>query len=514
MEDEYNLFTLAIFSIFLILVFKLIFSKHANKRNLPPSPPGLPIIGHLHLLKEPVHRTLHQLSIKYGHVLFLRFGTRKVVVVSSPTAVEECFTKNDIIFANRPNLLAGKILNYNNTTMGFASYGEYWRNLRRLTSLEIFSASRLAMYTTIREEEVRLLLKQLHINSGGEFVAVELRSKLVELSFNIMTRMIAGKRYFGEDKVNEEAKQFRDIMSEVVKLHGNSNLGDYLPVFQWVDFQGVAKKMMTLRKKMDNFYQFLLDEQRKKRTKSAALSLDDGSHNERKKTMIDIMLSLQDTEPAFYSDQTLKGLILTLVVAGSETSSTTMEWAMSLLLNHPEAMQKALAEIDARVGQGRLLDEQDLPKLSYLQNIINETLRLFPPAPLLVPHESSEDCTLCGFEVPRGTMLLVNLWTIHRDPEQWTNSTKFMPERFETGESEGYKLIPFGAGRRACPGTTLGKRVMALALGSLIQTFEWKRIGKEEIGLTEGTGLTMPKAKPLQALCKPRQGTANLLSKV
>ncbi|GMP69322.1 hypothetical protein CsSME_00028627 [Camellia sinensis var. sinensis] len=387
--------------------------------------------------------------------------------------------------------------------MGFASYGEYWRNLRRLTSLEIFSASRLAMYTTIREEEVRLLLKQLHINSGGEF-----------LSFNIMTRMIAGKRYFGEDKVNEEAKQFRDIMSEVVKLHGNSNLGDYLPVFQWVDFQGVAKKMMTLRKKMDNFYQFLLDEQRKKRTKSAALSLDDGSHNERKKTMIDIMLSLQDTEPAFYSDQTLKGLILTLVVAGSETSSTTMEWAMSLLLNHPEAMQKALAEIDARVGQGRLLDEQDLPKLSYLQNIINETLRLFPPAPLLVPHESSEDCTLCGFEVPRGTMLLVNLWTIHRDPEQWTNSTKFMPERFETGESEGYKLIPFGAGRRACPGTTLGKRVMALALGSLIQTFEWKRIGKEEIGLTEGTGLTMPKAKPLQALCKPRQGTANLLSKV
>ncbi|KAF5947858.1 hypothetical protein HYC85_013815 [Camellia sinensis] len=119
------------------------------------------------------------------------------------------------------------------------------------------------------------------------------------------------------------------------------------------------------------------------------------------------------------------------------------------------------------LGKAACLDEQDLPKLSYLQNIINETLRLFPPAPLLVPHESSEDCTLCGFEVPRGTMLLANLWTIHRDPEQWTNSTKFMPERFETGEGEGYKLIPFGAGRRACPGTTLGKRVMALAARKL-----------------------------------------------
>ena len=187
---------------------------------------------------------------------------------------------------------------------------------------------------------------------------------------------------------------------------------------------------------------------------------------------------------------------------------------MALLLNHPEAMNKAVAEIDAHVGQDRLLDEQDLPKLTFLHNIINETLRLFPPVPLLVPHESSGDCTLCGFDIPRGTMLLVNLWTIHRDPELWVEATKFVPERFETGEGEGYKLIPFGAGRRVCPGVNLGRRVMALALGTLIQTFEWERVGKEEIDLTEGIGLSMPKAKPLQALCRPRPATTKLLSKV
>ncbi|GFS35237.1 cytochrome P450, family 81, subfamily D, polypeptide 5 [Actinidia rufa] len=248
-------------------------------------------------------------------------------------------------------------------------------------------------------------------------------------------RMIAGKRNFGKDAADEEARQFRDIMSEIVEVHGNSNLGDYLPVFQWLDIQGVAKRMVN-----------------------------SGSNKERKKTLIDVLISLQETEPALHSDDTIKGLVLALVVAGTETSATTMEWAMTLLLNHPEAMSKAVAEIDAHVGQDRLLDEQDLPKLTYLQNIINETLRLFPPVPLLVPHESSDDCTLCGFDIPRGTMLLVNLWTIHRDPELWVDATKFVPERFETGEGEGYKLIPFGAGRRVCPGVNLGRRVMALAL--------------------------------------------------
>lgn len=188
---------------------------------------------------------------------------------------------------------------------------------------------------------------------------------------------------------------------------------------------------------------------------------------------------------------------------------------MSLLLNHPEVMQKAFAEIDAVVGQDHLLDETDVPKLSHLRNIINETFRLFPPAPLLLPHESSMDCTVCGFHVPKGTMLLVNIWSINRDPKLWVEPTKFMPERFESvEEGEGYKLLPFGAGRRACPGASLAKRVIGLTLGALIQNFEWERASKEEINMIEGTGLTMPRADPLEVLCRPRQAMINLLSKV
>ncbi|KAF3949081.1 hypothetical protein CMV_024997 [Castanea mollissima] len=196
---------------------------------------------------------------------------------------------------------------------------------------------------------------------------------------------------------------------------------------------------------------------------------------------------------------------MVLLVAGIDTSSTTLEWAMSLLLNHPTAMERVRAEIDANVGQGRLLDEQDLPKLHYLQNVISETLRLYPPVPLLVPREASKDCVVGNYDVPQGAMLLVNAWAIHRDPKVWVNPTKFMPERFEGWSGEGYRLIPFGAGRRGCPGVVLANRVIGLALGTLIQSFEWERIGEEEVDMTEYLGITMRKVKPLEAMCKVRE---------
>ncbi|KAF2324315.1 hypothetical protein GH714_012317 [Hevea brasiliensis] len=397
--------------------------------------------------------------------------------------------------------------------MGFSSYSDHWRNLRRLTTTELFSTSRTAMFSGIRTEEVRLLLKQLFQDSRRESAKVLLTSKFLELTFNNMMRMIAGKRYYGKAVMDQEGELLQDTIKEMEALRGSSNLNDYFPVLQWVDYQGVEKRMLRLKKKMDKFLQALIEEHRKARSDSySSENLSDASKQKRNMTLIDVMLSVKETEPEFYTDQTIKGVILSTLTAGSQTSAATLDWAMSLLLNHPEAMQKAFAEIEAVVGQEHLLNETDVPKLSYLQNIINETFRLFPPAPLLLPHESSADCTVCGFYVPRGTMLLVNTWSMNRNPKLWVEPTKFMPERFEGGEGEGYKLLPFGAGRRACPGAGLAKRVIGLTLGCLIQSFEWERVGKEEINMEEGTGLTMPRAIPLQAQCRPRNAMIKLLS--
>lgn len=191
-------------------------------------------------------------------------------------------------------------------------------------------------------------------------------------------------------------------------------------------------------------------------------------------------------------------------MAGTETSAVALEWAMSNLLNSPEVLEKARVELDTQVGQDRLIEEADVTKLQYLQNIISETLRLHPPLSMLLPHLSSEDCTVGSYDVPRNTMLMVNAWAIHRDPKIWADPTSFKPERFENGPVDAHKLISFGLGRRACPGAGMAQRTLGLTLGSLIQCFEWKRIGEEKVDMTEGGGTIVPKAIPLDAQCKAR----------
>lgn len=288
----------------LLTLSKVFLSKSRQLNNVPPSPPSFPIIGHLHLLKEPLHKALEQLPHRYGHIFSLKLGYRSVVVISSPSAFEECFTKNDMIFANRPRFLVGKHLNYNFTTVGAAPYGPLWRNLRRITTLEIFSTTRLNMFLSIREEEVKLLLRNLYRISSHSFVEVEMKSRLSELSFNIIMRMVTGKRYFGaEVENNEQAKHFRHIIREMFELSGASNPGDFLPILQWIDFQNVEKKMLKLQKSADEVLQSLIDECRNK-------CRDSHPEVAGRKTIIDSMLSMQEVEPEYYRDEIIKGIIL------------------------------------------------------------------------------------------------------------------------------------------------------------------------------------------------------------
>ncbi|TXG49490.1 hypothetical protein EZV62_025365 [Acer yangbiense] len=451
MEDT-TIFYSCLSLLFLIFAFKMLFRSNARYRNLPPSPPSIPIIGHLHLVSPFMHRKFHDLSKKYGQIISLKYGSRLVIVVSSSTAVKECFTKNDVVLANRPKLPRSKYLTYDNTTMVSSPHGEHWRNLRRICAIEIFSTNRLNKFQAIRKDEVKQLLKKLSCNSLRGFAKVELRPLLNELTFNNIMRMVSGKRYYGEDVTNdEEAKQFREIIAEVLASATISNPVDFLPVLSWLDNGNYEKRLSKLSKRMD-----------------------------------------------------------VMLLAGTETSAVTMEWAMSNLLNEPEVLKKARDELDAQVGQERLIDEPDVPKLQYLQSIISETLRLYPAGPLLVPHMSSSDCTVGGYDVPADTILLVNAWAIHRDPMLWDDPTSFKPERFENykdGSDQDlvHKLVPFGVGRRACPGIGLAQRVVRLTLGSLIQCFEWEKVNeKENVDMAEGKGMTMPKAEPLVAMCKAR----------
>lgn len=446
-----------------------------------------------------------KISAKYGPIVHLQLGFRRVVLVSSPSAVEECFTKNDVILANRPRMLFGKIIGVNYTSLAWAPYGDNWRNLRRIASIEILSIHRLNEFHDVRAEEGRLLIRKL----ASSFSPVTMKFVFYELTLNVMMRMIAGKRYFGSDnpKLEEEGKRFREMLQETFILAGASNVGDYLPILSWLGVKGLEKRLIALQEKRDVFFQGIIDELRKSK---------ESETGNKKKTMIEVLLSLQESEPEYYTDALIRSFVLVLLAAGSDTSAGTMEWTLSLLLNHPEVLKKAQIEIDQVVGKDRLVDESDVSNLPYLRCILNETLRLKPPGPLLVPHEASEDCVVGGYKIPSGTMVIVNQWAIHHDPKVWEDPEAFKPERFEglEGTRDGFKLLPFGYGRRSCPGEGLAVRVLGMTLGSIIQCFDWERIGEEMIDMTEAPGLTMPKAVPLVAICKPRQEMQNLLSQL
>ncbi|XP_010548439.1 PREDICTED: cytochrome P450 81D1 [Tarenaya hassleriana] len=500
----------ALFAIFVTKIFlqARIRPKKSKEKILPPSPGfSLPVVGHLHLLRPPLlHRTLRSISAAVGPVFSLRLGSRLTVVVSSAAAAEECFlnAENDVVLANRPRFVLGKYLAYDYPAMVTAPYGDHWRNLRRVCAGEILSANRLNGSMEIRQDEVKRLLRELYGLPGQRQAKVELRPLLMGLTLNVITRMVAGKRYYGEEDAGDvqKAAEFRELVGEAYEFAGATNPADFLPALRWFDYQSLVRRSKRVGERMDMFLQGLLDEHIAKR----------GTLEEFKDTMIAHLLDLRDKDPQYYTDITIKGLILMMLTGGTDSSALTVEWAMCNLLNHPNVFEAIKGKIDSYTRSGRLIKESDLSDMNYLNNVVLETLRLYPPAPLLVPHFSSDDCAVGGYEIPRGTMVLVNAWAVHRDSCVGDDPESFRPERFEGKEARDCKMMPFGLGRRACPGSVLANRVVGLVLGAMVQCFEWESCCGVPVDMTEGKGLTMPKADPLVVTCRPRDMARELLN--
>ncbi|KAL6534233.1 hypothetical protein OROHE_013158 [Orobanche hederae] len=299
-------------TIFILLSLYSITLHLLNKiRNLPPSPfPALPFIGHTYLLKKPFHRSLSEISRRHGPALFLQLGSRPVLLISSPSLVEECLTKkNDVVFANRPNLLNGRYFGYNYTSLSWASYGEHWRNLRRISSLELLSSHRLHTFSHIRADETLSLVRKLfHVTKEEPEGVLEVKSALFEFMFNVLTRMITGKRYYGKNAENsKEAKLFEEIAIETSKVAFETNVVDFLPLMKWFGFKDVEKKLISIHKKRDKFMQKVIDDNRKMVESDCSYSAE-----VKKKTMVEVLLDLQRSEPTYYTDETIKNLLLGL----------------------------------------------------------------------------------------------------------------------------------------------------------------------------------------------------------
>lgn len=200
----------------------------------------------------------------------------------------------------------------------------------------------------------------------------------------------------------------------------------------------------------------------------------------------------------------------TIIAGATDTTTVTITWALSLLLNNREALKKVQDELDEEVGKERLVSESDITKLVYLQGVVKETLRLYPAGTLSGAREFTEDCTLGGCHIPAGTRLILNLWKLHRDPRVWSEPLEFRPERFLSShmdvdvKGQHFELIPFGGGRRACPGISFALQMTHLAIAALLQAFDVTTPSNAAVDMTATFGLTNIKTTPLEVLLKPR----------
>ncbi|OIW21823.1 hypothetical protein TanjilG_12082 [Lupinus angustifolius] len=489
---------LATFAVLLLFCRRLGHRKY----NLPPGPKPWPIIGNLNLIGSLPHRSIHALSLKYGPILHVWFGSNPVVVGSSIEMAEAMLKTHDNTLAGRPKFAAGKYTAYNYSDITWSQYGPYWRQARRICLLELFNAKRLESYENIRKQELHLFLNELFKNENK---TIFLKNHLSDLSLNVISGMVLGKKYtVKSDNAIFTPIEFKKMLDELFLLNGVLNIGDFIPWINFLDLQGYIKRMKVLAKKFDRFMEHVLDEHIERRK---------GVKDYVAKDMVDVLLQLAEdpTLEVKLERHGVKAFTQDLIAGGTESSAVTVEWAITELLRKPELFNKATVELDRVIGRERWVEEKDIVNLPYITAIAKEAMRMHPVAPMLVPRLAREDCKIDGYDIPKGTQVLVNTWTISRDPKIWDNPNEFQPERF-IGKSidvkgHDYELLPFGSGRRMCPGYSLGLKVIQSSLANLLHGFNWRLPGnmkKEELNMDEIYGLSTPKKFPLEAVAEPR----------
>ncbi|TKW10616.1 hypothetical protein SEVIR_6G177300v4 [Setaria viridis] len=483
--------------------------------NLPPGPRPWPVIGNFNLIGALPHRSIHELSKKYGELVHLRFGSYSVVVGSSVDMARLFLKTHDLLFLDRPRTAAGKHTTYNYADITWSPYGAYWRHARRICATQLFSPGRIASFEHVRADEVRSLVRGLFAAASGGAAAVPVRlnrDHLSTLSMNVITRMVLGKRLFdgGEGAAAAEGPvsslgEFKWMMDELMFLNGVLNVGDWIPWLDCLDLQGYVGRMKRIGKRFSAFIDHVLDEHagRRRREGGGFVARD----------MVDVLMELAD-DPASeirIGRVGVKAFTQDLIVGGTESTATTVEWAISELLRKPSVFAAAAEELDRVVGRGRWVTEKDIAHLPYLDAIIKETMRVHPIVPLLTPRVTREDATVAGYDIPKGTLVLINMWTIGRDPALWDAPEEFSPERFVGRKidvkGQDFELLPFGSGRRMCPGYNLGLRELQLSLANLLHGFTWslpEGMAKEDLSMDEVFGLSTTRKVPLEVVVKPR----------
>nr|AGF30365.1 CYP450 monooxygenase CYP93B23 [Ocimum basilicum] len=479
-----------------------ILTGYRRRTSSPPGPFPLPIIGNLHLLGPRLHHSFHDLTKKYGPLVQLRLGSASCVVAATPELAKEFLKTNELVFSARKHSTAIDIVTYE-SSFAFAPYGPYWKFVKKLCTYELLGARNLNHFLPIRKLEVKTFLEIL-MQKGKMGESFNVTEELMKLTSNVISHMMLSIRYSGTDG---EAEAARTVIREVTQIFGEFDVANIIWFCKNFDFQGIRKRSEDIRRRYDALLEKIITDREK-------LRRSHGGGGEAK-DFLDVFLDVMESGKAEvkFTREHLKALILDFFTAGTDTTAIISEWTIAELINNPTVLKKAQTEIDTVVGVDRLLQESDAPNLPYLNAIIKETFRLHPPIPML-SRKSTSDCVIGGYTIPADTLLFVNIWSMGRNPNIWENPTEFQPERFLEKENaaidikgQDFELLPFGTGRRGCPGMLLAIQEVTSVIGTMIQCFDWKLPagdGSDRVDMTERPGLTAPRAEDLVCCVVPR----------
>lgn len=484
--------------LFLIVVYLATSRSRAEKlcSKLPAPPFKLPVIGHLHLVGSLPHVSLRDLAKKHGpDVMLIRLGVIPTLVVSSPRAAKAVLRTYDHLFASRPHSPVGHILFNGSTNVAFAPYGDYWRQTRKIVTTHLLTARKVRSNCAARETEVRLVLARLR-DATAASAAVDVSELFSYFANDVLCQAVLGRlpREAGRNKM------FRGLLEINSKLLGGFNLQDFFPSLARLDM--VSRAAVDQKKRWDDLLDDLIDRHASNMVK-----------DEDEQDFIDVLLSVQQ-EYGLIKDN-IKAILMDMFEAGTDTTYVSLDYAMAELMRNPRVMTKLQAEVRSCASKGKeMVTEEDIASMSYLKAVMKEAMRLHPSGPLLIPHLSVAECDVEGHTIPSGTRVLVNVWALGRDPTCWENAEEFMPERFMEEamdaacdfQGNDFRFLPFGSGRRICPGINFAAVTFEIILANLIYHFNWELPeGSPGVDMTEEYGMDVHRKEKLLLLPRVAQ---------
>ncbi|GAB2272880.1 Belongs to the cytochrome P450 [Dionaea muscipula] len=461
----------ALFALFFATLLAIAISKFRGRRfKLPPGPVPIPIFGNWIQVGDDLnHRNLADLAKRFGDILLLRMGQRNLVVVSSPDLAKEVLHTQGVEFGSRTRNVVFDIFTGKGQDMVFTVYGEHWRKMRRIMTVPFFTNKVVQQYRFGWEDEAGRVVEDVRANPNAATTGIVLRRRLQLMMYNNMYRIMFDRRFESEDDpLFNKLKALNGERSRLAQSF-DYNYGDFIPILRPF-LRGYLKICKEVKeRRLQLFKDYFVDDRKK-------LSSTRGSTDNDLKCAMDHILEAQ--QKGEINEDNVLYIVENINVAAIETTLWSIEWGIAELVNHPNVQKKLQEELDAILGRGVQITEPDIQKLPYLQAVIKETLRLRMAIPLLVPHMNLHDAKLGGYDIPAESKILVNAWWLANNPAHWKKPEEFRPERFLEEESmvepngNDFRYLPFGVGRRSCPGIILAIPILGIIIGRLIQNFE------------------------------------------